>query len=63
MKFKHTAILLGLVLAIIVGLIVYAMNQPEEATVGDVVFPGLAGLKVTDIVNGRFVGLVHRIND
>jgi hypothetical protein len=55
MKFKHTAILLGLLFAGVVGLIAYSWFQGEEAETGDVLFPGLAGLKAEDIDSLEFV--------
>ena len=58
MKFKHTAILLGLLLAGIVGLIVYSWIQGDDTETGDVLFPGLAGLKAEDTT--RLTGSVPR---
>jgi hypothetical protein len=55
MKFKHTAILLGLLFAGVVGLIVYSWIQGDEAETGDVLFPGLAGLKAEDIDSFEYV--------
>lgn len=55
MKFKHTALLLGLLLAGVVGLIAYSWFQGEEADTGDVLFPGLAGLKAEDIDSFEYV--------
>lgn len=55
MKFKHTAILLGLLFAGVVGLIAYSWIQGDEADTGDVLFPGLAGLKAEDIDSFEYV--------
>jgi hypothetical protein len=49
MNFKRTAVVLGLMLLAIAGLIIYALNQPDDGSVSERLFPGFVGVKADDI--------------
>lgn len=49
MNFKRTAIVLGLMLLVVAGLIIYAINQPDDGAVSERLFPGFSGVKTEEI--------------
>ncbi|MFO0935431.1 MAG: DUF4340 domain-containing protein [Gemmataceae bacterium] len=55
MKFKQTALLIGFVLVVLAGMIIYSMSQPEDLPIGDAIFPGLAGTNVAEIDTLEYV--------